>query len=279
MIAPPAVVAIPPSVVIGPTRPSHLVEDTIPMIEHKRIVQELLSTQDEEIRRSDIIHARHCNDLVTTVEEARSQRDAIRNQLSDLQTELERSRGDANNYNKMKLGFDSEVREKDTMSNRVTKLESDKVELLAEIDRLRFEAGKLYDFSKKQEADCKRGFQKIQRDYQILQERSSDMEARLRAATTDFRGMESDNARLSDQLGLGKNRYSLLADDCKKRDHARGEIRRHVESVAKMFSDVCARSKERSTKGTTPYKELQKDQNEFKHHLTTLEQMILSNRF
>ena len=178
------------------------VEKMIPC-NHEEEMQKLrlqISGHEDELRRSDAIHARQCNDLIANIEEARAQRDSYVIEIDRLRAELERLQAIVDSVSGM--GNDSLAlrRERDFVNDdlRAAKLEIEK--LKREIQRLKEGWNRSAIEDGMRGGETRQAFEDLRRAYEELLAKNDVYRRQLRQATIDFKELEEHTARVEGSL-------------------------------------------------------------------------------
>eukprot|EP01059_Diplonema_ambulator_P023322 TRINITY_DN3875_c0_g1_i1.p1 TRINITY_DN3875_c0_g1~~TRINITY_DN3875_c0_g1_i1.p1 ORF type:complete len:309 (+),score=114.53 TRINITY_DN3875_c0_g1_i1:109-1035(+) len=240
----------------------------------RKVVEDLKREHQEEIRRSDAVHARHCNDLTAMVEDLRSERDALRNENASLLNEVETVRDKLATHRGFKDGYASERKEKRVVGDRVDKLQQEAEEKEREIERLQYETSKLYAICQKQEADTKRAFQELKTEHDQVVAANRSLERRLQEATVDYKKLDANYATTQEQLAIGKTRFRDISEEHQRRERQFVALRRQVLHVDDMLAEMRKRADQRTTSGNTPIRELRIEFEEVLREMAQLRRVV-----
>eukprot|EP01064_Diplonema_japonicum_P035601 TRINITY_DN7776_c0_g1_i1.p1 TRINITY_DN7776_c0_g1~~TRINITY_DN7776_c0_g1_i1.p1 ORF type:complete len:319 (+),score=74.75 TRINITY_DN7776_c0_g1_i1:38-994(+) len=242
--------------------------------DHKKVMDEQAGKHEEEIRRGDAIHARHCNNLVVALEEAKNERDAYAAENASLLSEVEVMRQQLATHRGFKDGYETERKEKRVVGDRIQKLQQECDEKEREIERLHYETSKLFNICQKQEADTKRAFQELKTEHDQLIATNKTLEKRLQEATIDYRNLDKNQMSLEEQVHIGKTRYRELSEYSKRRENLETDAWRQLNHVERMLAELRTRVDERTTAGSTPVRELKLEFEEFNREVGKLGQIL-----
>eukprot|EP01065_Artemidia_motanka_P009497 TRINITY_DN14863_c0_g2_i1.p1 TRINITY_DN14863_c0_g2~~TRINITY_DN14863_c0_g2_i1.p1 ORF type:complete len:280 (+),score=124.40 TRINITY_DN14863_c0_g2_i1:53-892(+) len=242
--------------VLSPSRPAHLERAAVmPMAEHVRCVDELLEQHDSEIRRSDLIHARHCASLQRALDEARAEAHDAREKGLHLEEELmaaerrrvrlerglrrEEARYSEERHNAFGRKGEAELRlEAERLQEDNSRLLSEKLAAGEEVRRLQHTSY--------------RALAELQQDYDAACRRHDQLSAQLADGTVEYRGLHRAYHDLEAQSLRAKQRYLQLQQQFRRRDQVRAALIAQAEQAEASQREAAQRTADRTVKGVTP---------------------------
>ena len=241
----------------------------------ERRLLELEHHHDEELRRSDAIHARQCNDLVENLETSRTQRDVRIEEQQQLIREIEMLKAENISLAKMGVEGDNELRieigrlkdqlskqsenesSADEETKKMRKLLSAKDEELVE---MRENVDRVARCERQKENEMRKGFEDLRNAHDDQLQKGDYYRSQLKDATRDYRELEGHLAMVEDEHQRMHSQYSEMTRNSQQLIH----------DISGSITDIKSNARKRSSDGKTPYDPIASDVSKISQRLSTM---------
>eukprot|EP01065_Artemidia_motanka_P016342 TRINITY_DN20050_c0_g1_i1.p1 TRINITY_DN20050_c0_g1~~TRINITY_DN20050_c0_g1_i1.p1 ORF type:complete len:389 (+),score=145.09 TRINITY_DN20050_c0_g1_i1:53-1219(+) len=206
--------------------------------EHKAVVDDLAAAHADEIRRSDVVHARHSNDLVAAVESARAERDARKRENERLRMELRELDSEGGHLQAVKARKERAAEGTRAGQAKRRELQRELAAVREENDALRHEISRVAETRRRQEAEHQGAIAELEAEYGAVSAAVDELSARLRQGTVDFKDLDRTHRELNAQIRLGEPRLRKAEEALARRDEARRLVADQIVDALSLCRDA-----------------------------------------